>query len=215
MKAFPRLPRAPLALAIMNLLLERPMHPYEMKIMMKQRGHDEVIKLKGGSIYDTVERLERGGFVESQETSREGRRPERTVYALTDSGRDELRTWMREIVSEPAREFPAFAAALAFIAGLDQGEVVELLQRRILAREAEVAGATAKLQGTREYGIPRLFTIEAEYLIAMRRAEIDWIRQLAADIQAGKVWLTHEEMKAVADTVHKRQGTDSRRDDSN
>jgi len=122
MKAFPRLPRAPLALAIMNLLLERPMHPYEMKILMKQRGHDEVIKLKGGSIYDTVERLERGGFIESQETSREGRRPERTVYALTESGRDELRTWMREIVSEPAREFPQFAAALAFIAGLDQAE---------------------------------------------------------------------------------------------
>jgi hypothetical protein len=125
-----------------------------------------------------------------------------------------LRTWMREIVSEPAREFPAFAAALAFIAGLDQAEAVELLQRRILVREAEVAAATTKLQGTREYGIPRLFTIEAEYLIAMRRAEISWIRQLAADIQAGKVWLTHEEMKAVADTVHRRQGSDSRRDDS-
>lgn len=205
MKAFPRLPRSPLALAIMNLLLERPMHPYEMKLTMKQRGHDDVIKLKGGSIYDTVERLERGGFVATQETSREGRRPERTVYCLTESGRDELAIWMREIVSEPAHEYPEFAAALAFIAGLDKNEAVELLQRRILLQEAEVAAASSRLQGVGEYGIPRLFTLETEFLIAVRRAEVEWLRSLVADIQKGKVWLTQEEMRAVADTVHQKQ----------
>jgi DNA-binding PadR family transcriptional regulator len=208
MKHFPRLPRSPLALAIMNLLLERPMHPYEMKTTMKQRGHDEVIKLKGASIYDTVERLERGGFIQSQETSREGRRPERTVYALTEPGRDELQTWMREIVSEPAREFPEFAAALAFIAGLDKAEAIALLQRRILTQEAQLAAATTKLQGTLAAGIPRLFTLEGEYLVAVRRAEIDWVRQVLADIQRGEVWLTHEQMQAVAAMVHQRHETE-------
>lgn len=206
MKRLPRLPRSPLALAIMNLLLERPMHPYEMKTTMKQRGHNEVIKLKGASIYDSVERLERGGFIESQETSREGRRPERTVYALTEHGRDELQSWMREIVSEPAREFPEFAAALAFIAGLDKGEAIELLQRRVLTQEAELAAARTKLQGTLQAGIPRLFTLESEYLIALRRAEIDWVKQVVADIQRGEVWLTYEQMQAVAKKVHQRHG---------
>ncbi|MDQ6885177.1 MAG: PadR family transcriptional regulator [Candidatus Dormibacteraeota bacterium] len=192
----------------MNLLLERPMHPYEMKITMKQRGHNQVIRLKGASIYDTVERLERGGFVQPQETSREGRRPERTVYALTDSGRDELRSWMQEIVSEPAQEFPQFAAGLAFIAGLDRGEAVELLRRRLLQLEADQAAARTKLTITTSCGIPRLFTIEGEYLIEIREAEIDWIRRLVADIEKGDVWLTHDEMLAVAATVHNRQKTE-------
>jgi DNA-binding PadR family transcriptional regulator len=208
MKRFPSLPRSPLALAIMNLLFERPMHPYEMKTTMKERGHDEVIKLKGASIYDTVERLERGGFIQSQETSRDGRRPERTVYALTEPGRDELQTWMREIVSEPAREFPEFAAALAFIAGLDRAEAVELLQRRILLQEAQLAAATTKLRGALAAGIPRLFTLEGEYLIAMRRAEIDWVKEVAADVQNGELWLTHEQMQAVAAMVHQKQRTE-------
>src|SRR5205814_7427200 len=96
MKANRELPRTPLALAVMNLLMERPMHPYEMKSTMKERGHDQVIRLKGGSIYDTVERLEAGGFIKSQETSREGRRPERTVYSITEAGRDGRRDWMAE-----------------------------------------------------------------------------------------------------------------------
>src|SRR2546423_11801879 len=114
------LPRTPLALAVMNLLMERPMHPYEMKSKMKERGHDQVIKIKGGSIYDTVERLEAGGFIKSQETSREGRRPERTVYAITEAGREETRDWLAEVGSQPGHEYPPLAGALGFVCGLCQ-----------------------------------------------------------------------------------------------
>src|SRR5260370_32920603 len=97
MKTKRELPRTPLALAVMNLLVEHPMHPYEMKSKMKERGHDQVIRLKGGSIYDTVERLERGGFIQAQETSREGRRRERSVYAITEAGREELMASLRKL----------------------------------------------------------------------------------------------------------------------
>src|SRR5437868_14066527 len=95
------LPRTPLALAVMNLLIEQPMHPYEMKSKMKGRGHDQVIKLTGGSIYGTVERLEEGGFIQAQETSRGGRRPERTAYAKTEAGRAEIKEWLTVPPTEP------------------------------------------------------------------------------------------------------------------
>src|SRR2546430_11896954 len=113
MKTSRELPRTPLALAVMNLLAERPMHPYEMKSTMKGRGHDQVIRLKGGSIYDTVERLESGGFIQAQATSREGRRPERTIYAITEAGRDENMAWLRELAGQPGNRYPHFGAALA------------------------------------------------------------------------------------------------------
>src|SRR2546423_7709131 len=122
MTAIKELPRTPLALAVMNLLMERPMHPYEMKSKMKERGHDQVVKIKGGSIYDTVERLEAGGFIKSQETSREGRRPERTVYAITEAGREETRDWLSGGGSEPGYEYPPFAAGLALVRCLGQEE---------------------------------------------------------------------------------------------
>ncbi|MEA2585440.1 MAG: hypothetical protein QOF33_3525, partial [Thermomicrobiales bacterium] len=40
--------KTPLALAVLDLLYERPMHLYEMRQHMRERGHDSVIKLKGG-----------------------------------------------------------------------------------------------------------------------------------------------------------------------
>src|SRR5438132_13791685 len=102
-----------------------------MKATMRERGHDKGIRIKGGPIYDTVERLEAGGFIKSQETSREGRRPERTVYSITEAGRDEITGWLAELLTQPLSEYPRFAAALAFMAALDKDEVARLLKTRI------------------------------------------------------------------------------------
>jgi DNA-binding PadR family transcriptional regulator len=183
------LPRTPLALAVLSLLLERPMHPYEMKALMQQRGHDRVIKIKGASVYDAVERLSGLGFIEPLETSREGRRPERTVYSLTEAGRDELLVWLRELISKPVSEYPQFAAALAFMAGLgNEKEVIALLQWRVVSQEAEIASGEEILKGTLNQGIPRMFVIEEEYALAMRRAEVDFVRRLIADLESGELW---------------------------
>jgi DNA-binding PadR family transcriptional regulator len=209
MKTKRELPRTPLALAVMNLLMEHPMHPYEMKSKMKQRGHDQVIRLKGGSIYDTVERLEEGGFITSQAPSREGRRPERTVYAITENGREEITAWMREMLAQPVNDYPQFAAALAFLAVLDKEEVVRLLRARTALLESQIAGndaMLANLQTTR--GIPRLFLVEAEYGVVINRAELEWVRSLIRDIEDGTLWITHEEMQAVEARLGNREGGD-------
>jgi len=186
------------------------MHPYEMKSTMKERGHDQVIRLKGGSIYDTVERLEAGGFIKSQETSREGRRPERTVYAITEAGRDEITGWLAELLTQPVNEYPQFGGALAFVAALDKDEVTRLLKVRIALLDARIAGAEKQLKNFLGMGLPRLFLVEGEYAVAMQRAELEWVRHIVDDIQSGKLWITKEQMKAVGDAFESgKEGGDS------
>ena len=210
MKTKRELPRTPLALAVMNLLMERPMHPYEMKLKMKERGHDQVIRLKGGSIYDTVERLEEGGFITSQAPSREGRRPERTVYEITDTGRDEITAWLREMLAQPVNDYPQFAAALAFFAALDKEEVVRLLRVRSAMLESQIAGTQKAWENwTTTMRIPRLFLVEAEYGIAMNQAELQWVRSLIAEIQNGTLWITHEQMRAYEQALTESKGGES------
>jgi DNA-binding PadR family transcriptional regulator len=204
MKTNRELPRTPLALAVMNLLAERPMHPYEMKSTMKERGHDQVIRLKGGSIYDTVERLESGGFIEAQATSREGRRPERTVYKITEAGRDEIMAWLRELLAQPVNEYPQFGAALAFFAALDKDEVVRLLKLRMALLDGQAAGEEKQLKSFMEMGLPRLFLVEGEYAVSMKRAERDWVRHLIDDIDGGRLWITKEDMQGVQEKFENR-----------
>ncbi len=198
MSTKPELPRTPLALAIMNLLMERPMHPYEMKSLMKTRGHDAVIRLKGGSLYDTVERLEQGGFITARQTSRDGRRPEKTVYAVTDTGREETLAWLRELLAQPVKEYPQFAAALAFFGALQPDEVARLLKLRATLLDSEIAGDEKALSNfMKEIGLPRLFLIEAEYGLVLKRAELEWVRGLIRDIENGTLWISPDQAREL------------------
>src|SRR5215467_669773 len=200
-----RLPRTPLTLAVLNLLSERSMHPYEMKTLMRERGHDGVIKLKGGSVYDTVERLQRLGFIDTVETSREGRRPERTVYAINEAGRDELKTWLRDMIARPVNDYPQFAAALAFVVGLqDREEVISELSRRAIAVEAQIAAGDTMLRSMAQDAIPRIFGIELEYAQAMRRAEMEWVRRFIEELKEGDLWPDVEALRALAEAQEAR-----------
>jgi hypothetical protein len=40
------------------------MYPYEMRRLMRERGHDHVVKLKGGSLFSTIDRLSAGGLIQ-------------------------------------------------------------------------------------------------------------------------------------------------------
>src|SRR5260370_41596423 len=122
----------PLALAVLALLFERPMHPYEMAATMKERHKEDSIKLRYGSLYTVIDMLLARGLLAAKEVSREGKRPERTVYALTPVGLDELRDWMRELLRDPAKEYPQFEAGLCLLPALPPHEAGSLLRQPAL-----------------------------------------------------------------------------------
>ena len=171
----------PLALAVLVQLCEQPMHPYEMAATMRSRGKERSIKLNYGSLYTVVNNLARHGLIESMGAGREGRRPERTVYRITEAGRKELDDWMTELVAVPVKEYPQFEAALAELPVLPPGRVLELLRERADALEKAIANVRAELAGLT--WLPRLFMLEAEYHVAMQEAELTWVRGLVAEFE--------------------------------
>jgi DNA-binding PadR family transcriptional regulator len=177
----------PLALAVLACLFERPMHPYEMATTLRERGKDQSIKLNYGSLYTVVEALQQHGLIVAQETEREGRRPERTVYRLTDAGRMELIDWVSELLSTPAKEFTRFEAGLSLAGVLPPEDIAALLEQRCRLLELEIAQMRSLLQIVQQQGLVRIFVIENEYVLAMREAELAWTRKLAGEIRSGAV----------------------------
>jgi DNA-binding PadR family transcriptional regulator len=175
----------PLALAVLASLHERPMHPYEMASTMRERGKEQSIKLNYGSLYTVVDSLAKNGLIEAMEARREGRRPERTVYQLTDAGRARLDAWMSELIAEPVKEYPQFEAALSLMPVLHPDTVAELLHTRIRRLQREIAQARILLETAHNARLPRLLLIEGEYHVAMREAELSWVQRLVSELDAG------------------------------
>jgi DNA-binding PadR family transcriptional regulator len=171
-------PENPLALAMMAILAEGPMHPYEIAQTLKTRHGDEAIKIRFGSLYSVIAQLVAREWVVAHETAQQGNRPEHTKYRLTDAGRDEVAAWLRELIAQPVKEYPKFETALCLMAVLPYPEVAGLIAERIVRLDGAVARLESSLEDVLEGGLDPLFVAEADYRLAMLKAERDYCRAL-------------------------------------
>ena len=177
----------PLALAVLTCLLERPMHPYEMAQTLRARAKHESIRLNYGSLYGVVEALEKRQLVRARETVRAGRRPERTIYEITDAGLREMADWLSELVAWPVKEYLQFEAALSLLPALPPDEALVALGQRRESLQVEIALLDGAVAAARTHGLPRLFALETEYVQALRRAELEYVERLEKDIESGEL----------------------------
>ena len=175
----------PLALAVLVCLYERPMHPYEVAQTLRQRAKQESVRLNYGSLYAVVESLEKKGFIKATGTVREGKRPERTVYQITDDGSREMDDWMTELISVPAKEYPAFMAGLSFIPSLDPDDALMALRGRAEALKVKLAGMKGAMKAASAAGLPRLFELESEYEEQQLVAELKFVNVIVDAISSG------------------------------
>jgi DNA-binding PadR family transcriptional regulator len=175
-------------IAVLALLREDAMHPYQMQRLLGERHKDEILALKRGSLYHAIGRLVRLGWIAAAATERAGRRPERTTYRITAAGRKEFVRVLRQIIAVPRHESSEFMAAMSFLVHLTPAEAVPRLEQRRGALEREIAGRSAGLAGAATH-VLRINLVESEYLLAMMKAELGWIRALIGEIHSGKlVW---------------------------
>ncbi len=173
-------------LAVLCLLRERPMHPYEMLSVLRQRHKEDLLVLKPGSIYHSINRLEKRGLIEAVETSRQGGRPARTVYRLLPEGERTLLDWLKDLLSRPVMEPSDFMTALSHLPHLSVDDARSALRQRLAQLEAgieELDGLIRQLEPV----IGRLPVIEVEYLRTMRRSELDWVRGILQELDEGRL----------------------------
>jgi DNA-binding PadR family transcriptional regulator len=204
-------PSNPLALAVLALLFERPMHPYEMGVILRQRHKEESIKLRYGSLYTVIDLLLRRAFIVARETGREGRRPERTVYEITPPGREELHAWMADLIAEPTKEYPQFEAALCLLPVLAPEEATALLRQRGERLEQNVAALVQQVESIAAQNFPPLFLVETEYRLALMKAEQHFVAELVRRIESGwgprELWRGfHEDREATIAKLYRQYG---------
>lgn len=169
----------PLGVMVLALLREGDMHPYEMMRLMRARRDDRLVTIQNGTFYHTVSRLERAGLLAEVGVDREGNRPERTTYTLTDSGRDVVVDWVRREL--PRTDRPSeFRVALAEAHNLPREEVAELLAVRRAALAAQLEMHTRGLAEADRRGVPQQYLVEVDREASLLDAEIAWLDRLRA-----------------------------------
>lgn len=163
-----------LGVMLLALLREDAMHPYEMIRLLRARHDDRIVPITNGTVYHTVSRLERAALIAEVGVDRDGSRPERTTYALTDAGDAAVIEWVRREL--PRVDRPAeFRIALAEAHNLPLDDVLRLLRTRLSALAVDRDAHAAGCAGARERGVPEQYLLEVERQHAMLCAEHDWL----------------------------------------
>ena len=175
---------SPLGLTVLALLHYQPLHPYGIQRLLKQWGKDQVVNVEQRTgLYRTIERLLAAGLIAVRETGRDPRYPERTVYELTDTGRQTARRWLEEMLAEPRHEYPEFPAALSHVLMLEPAELAQVLDTR--ARRLAEAMAALDANAEARHGLPRIAMLETEYQRAVLSAEARWLTQTIDELRSG------------------------------
>ena len=154
---------------------------------MRERHKDDAIKLNYGSLYAVMEALCRHQLIVAKETVKDGKRPERTIYELTESGQYELYDWLSELLAQPMKEFTRFEAGLSLMPVLPPEKAVALLQHRVEMLAIDIAKSKSVLTYTQGKELPRLFVIDREYHTMLLEAEQTWARALIAEITSDEL----------------------------
>ncbi len=196
----------PLGIAVLELLHEKPMHPYEMAQLMRERYVDTRVNVKAGSLYHTVERLQANGYIEVVDTQRDGRRPERTVYGMTQAGQDAFNHRGRELLGDLIQEYPAYLSGLAIIDELGKDASLLELEHRITRLRAAVAADQIVLAHLAADKTPPIYWIDWRYSCDRRVFELEWTERLLEDLRSGRIpFQDHVSLKLVKEEDDERK----------
>jgi DNA-binding PadR family transcriptional regulator len=197
----------PMALTTLEMLHERPMHPYEIHQTMLERRSDRLFRLTPGTLYHTIERLDRDGLVEVVETSREGRRPERTIYRVTGRGADALAERLRSMLANPADEYPEAMVAAGLLHTLAPADGRTQLATRMTALDSQIAAQQVWIDNLVDRDVPRMYWLDLELRQALQIAERNWLGGVLERLDTGVLpWPPRSE---VRDGVALVEGSDS------
>ncbi len=178
-----------LGISVLSLLRGRPMHGYQMFQTIVARHADRVVKVRPGSLYHVVDRLAEEKLIRRAATGRDGKRPERVIYEITDAGAEALGERVRELIATPVHEFPQFVGALAEIDTLDRDAAGNAVDDRVGALEARAAEMMALRGANVTPATPAAYQLALDYLLATMQAEISWLQGFASSLRSDQlVW---------------------------
>jgi len=125
-------------LALLGFLLERDYHGYELKKTI-ERLMGQWTDIRFGSIYHALGALERSGNVRIVATIQSPGKPAKSVYSITESGKEEFQRLLRSNLTDLQRVFLADDIGMFFGKQLDPAELTLLLRNHLKSLEGLLA----------------------------------------------------------------------------
>ncbi len=172
-------------LVLLSLLMESPLHGYQIEQIIEERGMREWTPIAFSSIYYLLEKMNAKGWLSRSLSQSSGRGPARQVYQITSAGKKIWKEAALSVLKNPQRAYGDFILGLANLAFLQADEVIKAVnhyREHLLERLAHVKSKLGSYGGTLPWEVAQLF----DYSVAQISAELAWVENFLRQLSEKK-----------------------------
>jgi DNA-binding PadR family transcriptional regulator len=170
-------------LVLLGLLKEKSLYGYELKHIIEEHMGDWT-NIAFGSIYFALNKLNQDGFVEKISEEKVGNRPSRSIYKITEKGKNEFISLLREIWQKIDKEYYSLDIAIAFSKVLSKDEIKKYIKDRIISYEENLKYLNKhKLEQLSRKEVPKSAKVVFSHSEYHMIAELNWLKELLNDLE--------------------------------
>jgi len=167
----------------------QPVHGYDVRRELLSWSADKWANVQPGSIYHALRKLAEEDLLREVATEQVGARPARTTYEITEKGKAEFQSLLRNNWWNLMPAPDPFMAAFAFLPALSREEAAAALRNRAIQLRAGVQQLEAATAADWADKKPVYVAWMWELSISRAEAEIAWCERTAKRIEAGDPYL--------------------------
>ncbi|MDE6592264.1 MAG: PadR family transcriptional regulator [Oscillospiraceae bacterium] len=158
-------------LIILGSLCQSPKSAYDLQKQIETRNLSRWVKVGSFTVYKKVSLYETKGYVTSQ-TIKNGKMPEKTIYTITQSGKDVFIELMSKFSLTETRVFLDFNAVIVNLSLLDNDSIVEYITNIRNSIQATKAQLSEQLLAQKELSLFGQAILEQQFMLL--KALEDW-----------------------------------------
>jgi DNA-binding PadR family transcriptional regulator len=160
-------------LLVLGLLLDRPMHGYEINQYVQAEGVTTWFNISTAAIYYSLGKLRRQNLISETRTRSGG--AEKSVYHVTERGREQFFAGMENVLASEESIRSEYDLGIFLLNKLPQERALELLERRLDFLRCWGDSLAQTLEQERANGGQPLRLAILEHADACARVEVEWL----------------------------------------
>ena len=161
-------------LLLLGLLMDKPMHGYEISQIVKTEGIDNWFNVSTAAIYYSLNKLRGQGLV-AETKYQEAGAPTRSVFRLTDAGREAFFEAMDESLGSQQRTYFDYDLGIFLLNKVPRERALALLAKRSEFLQEWATSSQTQLLAAQGRGDSPLRLAILEHAVACARMEADWL----------------------------------------
>lgn len=169
---------ATIDLIVLGMLKKESLSAYDIQKLVEYRNISKWVKISTPSIYKKVIQLEEKGLITSH-TEKDGKMPEKSVYRLTDTGKEEFEKLMLEISCKPINIFLDFNAVIVNLESMSkerQKECLDNIERNMNVLKTYLKENLALKENVSDVPAMGMAVLHQQFLLVQTIEE--WIAEL-------------------------------------